>query len=66
MKQKFEHTDTGYSIGNIVNNVIVTRYGARSVFETAGGGGLLSNVHDFLTTLLSHLKLIHKNIKCKL
>ena len=42
--------DVKYSIGNIVNNIVTTMYGARWVVEISGG--TLCKVHDCLATVL--------------
>ena len=42
--------DVKYSIGNIVNNNIIIRYGTHWVLEVSGG--TLCKVHDCLTTML--------------
>ena len=55
--------DVKYSIGNIVGNIVIHVYGARWVLETSGG--TLCKLYDYLTTML-YLKLIQKNIECKL
>ena len=39
-----------YSVGNIVNNIVITMYGARWVHEILRG--LLCKVYDCLTTML--------------
>ena len=44
------HGDTKYSIGNIVNNVIITMYGA--TWSLGISGEILCKVHDCLTTML--------------
>ena len=31
------HGDVNYSVGNIVNNIVVTMYGARWILEISGG-----------------------------
>ena len=54
--------DVKYSLGNTVNNIVITTYSARWVLEILGG--TLYKVHDCLTTV--YLKLIQNNIECKL
>ena len=44
------HGDVKYSIRNIVDDNVITIYGARWVFEISGGP--LCKVHDYLTTVL--------------
>ena len=44
------HGDVKYSIGNLVNNIIMTMYCARWIQELLGGA--LSKVYDCLTTML--------------
>ena len=43
------HGNTKYSIGNIVNNIVITMYGARWVLEISGG--TLCKVYDCLTIM---------------
>ena len=45
-----DHGDTKYHIENIVNNIVISIYGASSVLEIFGG--TLCNVHDGVTALL--------------
>ena len=44
------HGDAKYSMGNIVNIIVVTMYGARWVLELSGE--TLHKVYDCLTTML--------------
>ena len=46
------HEDVKYSIGDIVNNIVIIMHGARWVLEIVGG--MLCNVYDCLTTMLSY------------
>ena len=44
------HRDVKYSIGNIVNTVVITMCGAKCVLEISGGS--LCKVYECLTTIL--------------
>ena len=44
------HRDVKYSIGNVVNNIVITMDGARWVLEILRG--TLNEEYDFLTTIL--------------
>ena len=44
------HGDVKYCVGNIVNDIVITMYGARWVFEILGGS--LCKVYDCFTTML--------------
>ena len=44
------HEDVRYSIGNVVNNIVITKYGASLLLEISRGS--LCKVYDCLTTML--------------
>ena len=44
------HRDAKYSIGNVVNDIVITMYGACWGLEISGG--TLCKVYDHLTTTL--------------
>ena len=45
------HGDVKYSIGNIINNIVITMYGARWLLEISRGP--LYKLYDCVTTLLT-------------
>ena len=60
-----QYGDVKCSVGNTVNNIVVTMFGARWALEILGGS--FCKVHGCLTTMLSvYLKLIQNNIEGKL
>ena len=44
------HGDVKYSVGDVVDNIVITMYGARWVLKISGG--TLSKIYDCLTTML--------------
>ena len=45
------HRDVKYSIGNIANDIFITRYGATWVLETSGPGALYK-MYGYLTPMM--------------
>ena len=55
------HGDVKYSIGKIVNNIVISMYGANGVLEISGGDTL----HTVYLKLVQNIKILNVNCNRK-